>query len=223
VTAADGTGDHSIAAETAAVPPAWSPLGVSDLAYVDGSGELRFADGESGATLGARAALPGVVDLEWGNDGAAVLEASRAAVRLRPVRVEKLAEGIGVGAEQRLALPEGAVVRDAALSPRGGTVAALVSLGRARGERSAILLFDLHSGASQRLLSVPGRLSELAFSPDGRRLLIAWPEADQWLFLPTDRGKGRAVGEVAAAFAPGGGTTAFPKVEGWCCRRSLGG
>ncbi|MGV1049809.1 MAG: hypothetical protein ACOYD4_14945, partial [Solirubrobacterales bacterium] len=90
-------------------------------------------------------------------------------------------------------------------------------------ERSAVLLFDARSGASRRLLSVPGRLTELAFSPGGRRLLIAWPEADEWLFLPTGSGKGRALADVSAAFAPGGGPVAFPQVEGWCCRRPLGG
>jgi hypothetical protein len=223
VTAADGTGDHPIAAGTAAVAPAWSPLGLSELAYVDDSGELRLADGESGAAIGASAALAGIVDLEWGDRGATLLEASRGAIRLRPVAIEKLATRIAIGAGRRLPLPAGAVVRDAALSPRGGTVAALVSLPSSRGERSAVFLFDPRSGRSRRLLSVPGRLSELAFSPGGGRLLIAWPEADQWLFLPTGRGAGRAVAEVAAAFAPGGSQLAFPQVEGWCCRRGIGG
>ncbi|HEV7563279.1 MAG TPA: hypothetical protein VGO24_07230 [Solirubrobacterales bacterium] len=221
VTAADGTGDHAIEAGTAALAPAWSPLGLSQLAYVDGAGHLRLADSESGASAGAGTALPGIVELEWGGDGATLLEASRTAVRLRPVSVQKLADRIGVGTGRRLALPAGAVVRDAALSPRGGTVALLVGLGRRRGERSAVLLFDVRSGTPRRLLSVPGRLSELDFSPDGGRLLIAWPEADQWLFLPTARGAGRALGEVSAAFAPGVGAAAFPRVEGWCCRRSI--
>jgi hypothetical protein len=222
VTAADGTGGRRIAAATAAVAPAWSPLGLSQLAYIDGTGGLRIADGESGATIGAAAALPGAIELEWGEAGATLLEASRGAVRLRSLEVESLADRIGIGAPRRLALPAGAVVRDAALSPRGGTVAVLASLPSAHGERSAVFLFDSRSDAPRRLLGVPGRLSELAFSPGGRRLLIAWPEADQWLFLPTDRGKGRALTDVAAAFTPGGGPVAFPRVEGWCCRRAPG-
>lgn len=68
------------------------------------------------------------------------------------------------------------------------------------------------------MLAVPGELSELAFSPNGKRLLVAWPEADEWLFLPLGRGKGKAVSDVAAAFAPGERAAAFPRVEGWCCR-----
>jgi hypothetical protein len=64
-----------------------------------------------------------------------------------------------------------------------------------------------------------------ATSPDGSRLLIAWPEADQWLFVPADgRSRVRAIGDIAAQFAPGHeATAAFPRVAGWCCRSLLAG
>lgn len=217
VTAADGTGDHGIARGTAAVAPSWMPLGLPELAYVDGSGRLRIAESESGRGLGAAPALPGVVEVEWGDGGRALLEASRGAVRVRAVRVEKLTEGIGVGGTRRLALPVRARVTDAAISPHGRTVAVLLSERRAGRTRSMVWLFGRHG--THELLTVPGRLSELAFSPRGDRLLVAWPEADEWLFLPLGHGSGRAVGDVSAAFAPGRRTAAFPLVEGWCCRR----
>jgi hypothetical protein len=74
------------------------------------------------------------------------------------------------------------------------------------------------------LFRTPGRLSELAWSPDGERLLIAWPDADQWLFVPADgSGRVQAIGDVAAQFAPGGRAAAFPQIEGWCCALTVGG
>ena len=47
------------------LPPAWSPLGLHLLAYLDGEGRLRLADPDSGTTMGsagaprARSSLPG--------------------------------------------------------------------------------------------------------------------------------------------------------------------
>ena len=68
-------------------------------------------------------------------------------------------------------------------------------------------------------LSFSGHLSQLAWSPDGSRLLLAWPAADQWLFLPVRQGDHlRAVGNIASVFSPGlRGQPLFPRIEGWCC------
>jgi hypothetical protein len=74
-------------------------------------------------------------------------------------------------------------------------------------------------GSSRSLLRVPGSLGQVAWSPDGRRLLVAWPGADQWLFLPLGHGKGRAVANISRAFSPSGRPTSLPFIEGWCCPR----
>ncbi|HUB98335.1 MAG TPA: hypothetical protein VMS11_00770 [Solirubrobacterales bacterium] len=219
---ADGSSDRAIAAGAAAVAPAWMPLGVAELAYVDRQGRLRIAESETGRGLASAAALPGIDEIEWGGRGEVLLESSPAAVRVRRLQTAKLALEVGVEPGRRLPLPAGAAVRDAALSPDGRTVAVLVSIPLASiaggpGTRSTVLLFG-PDGPSRRLLTVPGNLSELAFSPDGARLLVAWPEADEWLFLPLGRSKGEAVGNVARAFAPGERAAEFPRVEGWCCR-----
>lgn len=219
---ADGSSDRAIAAATAPVAPAWMPLGEAELAYVDRHGRLRIAESESGRELGSAAALAGVAAIEWGGGGEVLLESSPDAVRVRRLRSAKLALDVGVGPGRRLPLPAGAAVRDAALSPDGRTVAVLVSTPLAKiasgpRTRSTVLLFG-PAGHSRRLLTVPGDLSELGFSPDGARLLVAWPEADEWLFLPLGRGKGEAVGNVSRAFAPGRRAAEFPRVEGWCCR-----
>ena len=64
----------------------------------------------------------------------------------------------------------------------------------------------------------PGRFSDLTFSPNGRFLLIGWPDADQWLFVPLRGGNVKAVGRISQQFAPGAGARMeFPALGGWCC------
>ena len=76
-------------------------------------------------------------------------------------------------------------------------------------------------GKPRRLFSGPGHFTGLAFSPDGRWLLVAWHDADQWLFIPLGGGKVKAVGHILAQFAPGEtGPTSFPRLDGWCCAAS---
>jgi hypothetical protein len=58
----------------------------------------------------------------------------------------------------------------------------------------------------------------VAFSPDGRRLLVPWPEADQWLFLSVARGGDvGAVAKIARQFARGPRPGPFPDAVEWCC------
>jgi hypothetical protein len=65
-----------------------------------------------------------------------------------------------------------------------------------------------------------GSLTDLAWSPNGRWLLIGWPDADQWLFIRPERPRRViAVSNVARQFSPGApaGRGPFPRVSGWCC------
>ncbi len=91
--------------------------------------------------------------------------------------------------------------------------------------RVAYSAFDAESGrgivvlGNERLQRVEGRISDLAFSPDGRWLLAGWPEADQLLFLRLP-GVGRivAVDDVRREFDPGSPEIGeFPRISGWCC------
>jgi len=216
VTAADGTGDRLVEPRAAAVPPAWSPIAPFQLAYADTRGTLRVTDTESGEELGSAPALAALATLEWAPSGI-VLEASADALRVRGTRTAKLSARVEIFPPTVLPLPPGAVLRDAAIDPVAGKlVAAVVEWRGAGGPRSTVLLFAAAGGSRTRLLTVPGRLGEAVWSPDGR-LLVAWPDADQWLFLPVGRGRPRALDGIAAAFAPGERTAAFPQVEGWCC------
>ncbi len=214
----DGSDDRAIAAGTAAVAPAWSPINVFQLAYVDSAGMLRIADSESGAALASVPALPGITRLDWGGGVSSILEVSPESLRLRSVWPLKLTERPRLERPRRLPVPPGATVLGAALSPSRDAVAAVLARETPAGRRSAVVLFEPGEGKARRLLSVPGELGEVAWSPNGRRLLVAWPDADQWLFLPSGRGKGRAVAGVSAAFSPGEEAAGFPRLEGWCCR-----
>jgi dipeptidyl aminopeptidase/acylaminoacyl peptidase len=217
VVTADGTADHLIAETTAPVAPAWAPAGGSQLAFLS-TGKLRVADSESAALILSAPALPDIAELEWGGGGSAILEASRRALRLRSVRADKLAGGPALGVGRRLSVPAGATVVDAAIAPERPVVAAVLTRWRNHGTRSSVLLFG-PDGRRRRLLAAPGSLGEVTWSPDGRRVLVAWPAANQWLFLPAGRGEPRAVVGVSRAFSPGGRDASFPRVEGWCCRR----
>ena len=62
-------------------------------------------------------------------------------------------------------------------------------------------------------------MSDVAWSPGARWLLLGWQSADQWLFLrSTAVEKVKAVSSLAQQFDPGGtGAGPFPRIEGWCC------
>lgn len=223
VVRADGTGDALVGPASAAVPPAWFPLGLHLLAYVDGERQTVIAETDTARTMDAAGASPGVVGLGWSANGHRLIEISRGGLWLRDVRMSKLAGGLRLGAARRIPLPAAAVVRAAAFSPRGTTIAVLLDRSLGPGPpRSEALLIDPDGGPARRLFSVSGHLTELAWSPDGRRLLLAWPAADQWLFVPTEGGaRLRAIGDIAAVFAPGNARrAAYPRLEGWCCPSS---
>jgi len=221
---ADGTTGTAVAAASAAVAPAWYPPGPHVLAYVDAAQRLVVAEADTGSTIDASRASPGTIGLSWSRDGRELLEIARRELWLRNVRIGKLAGFFQLGAATRLELPTGAVVRAAAFAPRGRTVAILLERRSAAGPRSEVLLIDPLGGPARRIFAVSGRLTELAWSPDGRRLLLAWPAADQWLFVPTARvARLRAIGDVAGVFSPGHPSqAAFPQVEGWCCAAAPG-
>lgn len=220
VVKADGTKDAPIASVSAPVPPAWFPTGPHLLAYVDGRGRIVVAETDTGSTMDAADAAPGTIGLDWSRDGGELLEARRRGLRMREVRADKLAGGLRLGATRQMPLPSSATVRDAAFSPRDQAIAVLLERPTENGvPRSEAVLVDPAGGPGRRLFAVSGRLTELAWSPDGSRLLLAWPAADQWLFVPTEKGtRLRAIGDVSRVFAPGEtGRAPFPRIEGWCC------
>jgi WD40-like Beta Propeller Repeat len=229
VIAGDGSEDHLVAGSVAAgtpadarvspayVAPAWSPDGRNVLAYVTGAGRLRIVNSETGSLLAAAPAMRRITWMDWADGGRKIFEASPEALRLRPVRRAGRPSRPAPGEAHLLPLPGGATVVDAALAPSRPLVAAAVTFWKKHGTYSEVLIF--HAGSLRSLLRVPGSLGQVEWAPDGRRLLVAWPAADQWLFLPLGHGRGRAFANVGRAFSPDGRPTSFPRVEGWCCSR----
>jgi len=219
VIAGDGTEDQLVAGSSAPIAPSWSPLGDPTLAYVSGAGALRLVNSESLVDLAAAPALDDVAEIEWGAGGKSILEASHGALRLREVQPRKLPPRPSIAVTHSLPVPAGATVADAALAPKRETVAAVLTNWRNHGTRSSIVVYGPGEAKPRRLLTVPGSLGEVAWSPDGRKLLVTWPAVNEWLFLPLGRGRESAVANISRAFAPGGRAASFPRVDGWCCRR----
>lgn len=230
VIAGDGTEDHLLAGSidagtppgtrpsSAYVPPVWSPTGANALAYVTGAGRVRILDSETGAVLAAAPALPRITWMDWADGGKKILEASTGALRLRPIWPAGHPSRPALGKAHLLPLPAGATVVDAALAPERSLVAASITFWKKHGTHSEIVVFR-PGKRPQTLFTVPGSLGQVEWSPDGRWVLAPWAGADQWLFLPIGRGRGRAVANISKAFSPYGNRANFPVVEGWCCRR----
>jgi hypothetical protein len=226
IVAGDGTGDHLVNPDVAPVAPAWSPFGTPEVAYVNAEGQLQIAGSEIAASRsGAPPDMAGapvgrdVRHIEWGAGGNLVLEVSPGGLHLQRMRLNKLEGRSEFGPRAALGIPAGATVVDAALAPRSPLVAAVLTQWRNAGTRSMVVVYGRKGSGPRRLLTVPGSLGEVAWSPDGRRLLVAWPGADQWLFLPAGRGEPRAIADISSVFAPGHRAASFPRIEGWCCSR----
>lgn len=219
VIAGDGSEDRLLRAGVRQVAPAWRPLAAEAdavaaanvLAYVGSKGRIFIRDVDSGRTLWHGGSAEAVRQLVWMGpsrlvaivrDGAVVFELEgrpkEVAVRGRVVD----ADAIG----SRLAL----------LSDRGDgfSVAEVARVGDGLRPR--------------RVFSGPGPISGVTFSPNGRRLLLGWRGADQWIFVRAADGERqklpvKAFAGIARQFSPGrahaGG---FPIVEGWCCRERGG-
>jgi hypothetical protein len=242
VVAGDGSEDRALDESVAPPAPAWDPAGRPDLAYVDARGALRVIDAASGRAAATAGALPGIRTLEWaasaggstegsgatgadddaaGGEGSVgeLLEASGRRLRIRGVGVGDAAHA-RLGEPRELQVPAGKTIRAAALSPDGRTVAALLTRrshrpGHAR--LTDLVLYSAAGAAPRRLGSVPGDVTEVAWSPRGGRLLVAWPSFDEWLFVPPHAAEGTAMTGIAAAFGAAGAAHP-PEVSGWCCR-----
>ena len=175
VVAGDGTGDHLLDAYAADVPPAWDPSRLHVVAYYAG-GAIVVRQADTGRVLRRTpiTVLPSA--LAWSDDGRLL-----AVVAARRVVVLG-GRTIGVAGE----------LVGAAFRP--GTHA--LALNERHGGRSTV---ELVQGGSRRLLFAgPGAFGDIAWSPDGRWLLVTWPTADQWVFLHGS--KVRAVANIEAQF-----------------------
>jgi hypothetical protein len=200
VVAGDGTGDRVLDPGTFR-PLAWQPGGAHVLAYLSGA-HVDVVDVDTHRRL-ARIRLPHVPrELAWSADG------RRLYVNLHRSLAIYDARGRRTG---RIRMPGRATVTTFVPARSG----AVVAVARRSGTSSDVAL--MAPGARDRVLfRADGRLTRLRFSPSGRWLLVAWPQADQWVFLrPGATGARRVL--AAPDVTRRIGSSGFPRLSGWCC------
>jgi hypothetical protein len=205
----DGRGqlDHKVAAAAARVTPAWRPRGGYVLTYASAAAPgLVTVDADTGARLWT--ARTGAVprELAWTRDGRRLAVLLPGALRVY---------GRAGGLQGELRFERGTRPLALALHPSGRRAALAVA--RRGGSRVLELGLSGDPLVRRRLFAGPGTFSQLAWAPGGRRLLVAWPEANQWLLI--GRNRARAFSRVSRQFDPGGGGAGFPRLSGWCCPR----
>jgi hypothetical protein len=206
VVVGNGTGDRLVARAIGPAAPAWRPGSRHVLAYADGEGGVRVVDVDTQEQLARLRVVDEVQELVWSDDG------QRLIVLGGDGRIDVYLKG-----RISRSVAGGRLVSDIALDPTTRRLAFTVY--EPRSQRSRILLTPLGRGAPRQLTTVAGRLDELAWSPDGRWLLVAWSNADQWLFLRMpDVSQIVTVSNVSREFDPGAiGRGDFPRLAGWCC------
>ncbi|MDP9293924.1 MAG: hypothetical protein M3O90_05790, partial [Actinomycetota bacterium] len=203
VVGGDGNGDHVLDPGTFR-PMAWRP-GVRRhvLAYSSG-GHVDIVDVDRRARL-ARILLPHVAGaLAWSPDG------RRLYVDLHRSLAVYDARGRSA---RRIGMPGRLTITTFAPAGSGGLVA--VARRDPDGSRSDVALVGT-SSAPRVLFSAAGSFTRLRFSPSGAWLLVAWPDADQWVFIrPGATGAKRILAAPAVSQRFGAG---FPQLGGdWCC------
>jgi Tol biopolymer transport system component len=104
--------------------------------------------------------------------------------------------------------------RTAALAPDGRSAVFAHEPGSGRRAQLWVVPRIRPDGnAARRLFSGAGSFADAAWSPDGRWVVVGWPEVDQWVFLRANGAGIRAVANVSEQFR----SASFPRIEGWCC------
>ena len=204
VVAGNGERDRDLARNVRAVAPAWRPGGAHVLAWVAGR-QVVVADADSGRVLTRFQAPERTVRLEWSRDGQRLLVQARRSLRVHAADGSVRLDLLGRGA---------APIAHAAFGP-GGTSLAFVQTAGGQSNLWVIPRLAPDASAARRVFSGAGTFDGLAWSPNGRWLLAAWHDADQWVFVRDGRTpRIAAVSNVSAQF-----DGSFPRVEGWCCAR----
>jgi hypothetical protein len=201
----DGSGglDHLVARRAARVTPAWRPGRGYVITYATAAGGLRTVDADSGRLLW-RGGDGAPIQLAWTRDGRRLAALTRDALLVYARDGRLLA---------RRDLPPG--TRALAVAPQPGGRRAALSFSRRGVSRVVSLRLDAAAGRVVPMFTGSGTLRELAWSPNGGRLLVGWPEANQWLLIGA--GRPRAFAGMSRQLDPGGTGAGFPRLAGWCC------
>jgi outer membrane protein assembly factor BamB len=203
--AGDGTGDHPLAAGVDPVAPAWRPGSTFGLAFAR-RGTVVAINAKTGKELWRRT-IGSVRSLSWSQSGRLLL--------VRGARSLVALDARGRVGFDLLRSGPSAPVEAAALAPSGRAVA-FVQRTDGRSELWVIPALRPDGSRAERIFSGRGLFTDVRWSPNGRWLLLAWQDADQWLFFRSAGIRSlRGVSNLSAQFEGG-----FPELGGWCCPSS---
>ena len=173
VVGGDGQGDHLLDRRATGVPPAWDPGRLHVLAY-DSGGAVVLRNADSGRVLWRTPLDVTPTALAWSADGS----------ELATVSAHRVIVLGANGAVRRTVTTLTESFVGGAFRPGSHKLA--LSLRTATGSEIRVVDVD-HPGRGRLLFAGPGAFGDIAWSPDGRWLLVGWPTADQWLFLRGSR------------------------------------
>ena len=201
VVAGDGTGDRLLVRGFAGTI-AWRPGERFVLAYATAR-EINVVDTESGQILWRKARTgQRPTNLAWSSDGRRLI-----AVAPRPLVVYD-----NRGAIPYELGPAAAPVSAAALAPSGRSLVFAQQAGR-RAQVWVVPRIRPDASTARRLFAGTATFDQLSWTPEGRWVVVAWPAADQWVFVRANGAGIRAVANVSEQFR----SRSFPRIEGWCC------
>jgi hypothetical protein len=193
----DGRGsvatDHRVRGRAAPVTPAWRPRNDRLLTYATSGGGIETVDVITRRRLWKAHIPQAPLGLAWSRDGRRLIAVSSRSVTVLDRTGHVL---------RAVALP--GVASDLALHPSGKRAAVVL--------RTGVEEVPLNGGQPRKLFQ--GTVEGLAWSADGRRLLLGWRDTGQWLLLGPDE-RIRALHDVSRELGNAGG---FPRVAGWCCQ-----
>jgi len=196
----DGTGDHLLAANAvrSGLPAfSWRP-GTHQLAYKNARNELVLRDADRGRVLWRRR-TSGIARLLWSDDGQRLLVAAG------PPRV------LDAGGRTVATLPARSLL-PAAFAPGSHSLALVTT---ANGQ-STVSIYSGPRYAHRRVVFAGANgFGGLAWSPDGRWLLIDWRTADQWVFIRFPAVRRIDVQNIGNTFDSG--PEHYATLGGWCC------
>jgi hypothetical protein len=196
----DGTGDRLVMPNvggTGLAVLAWRP-GTHELAYNNSRNQLVLLDVDRRRVLWRRAAA-GLEQLLWSDDGRRLFVADG-----RPRILDATGRTVAAFTKPNL-LP-------AAFLRRSHSVA----LANSVNGNSTVTIYSGSRYEHRRIIfSGAGLFAGLAWSPDGRWLLVDWRSADQWVFIRSTAVERIEVRNIGNTFDSG--PEHYATLGGWCC------